>query len=76
MRGRNDFVIINNQRFFDLLDVHYKRSDWHVLSGIRHQIENVNKIAPIALGEGGKNPDGIGEWMLRKMAFWREKVAV
>ena len=59
-------MVINKQRLFDLLEIHYKRPTGQLLSEIRHRLRSLGKIAPVELGDGGKKPEGIWEWLLSK----------
>ena len=45
-----DFDVIDKKRMFDLLHTYFKHAEGHVLSEIRFQIANTNKIAPAELG--------------------------
>ena len=70
--GREDYVVINKHRIFELLEIRYTQRTGQVLSEIRHRIKSFGKISPIEVGEGGTNPEGIGVWSLGKndVSMW------
>ena len=59
-----DYVSINRHRAFDLLEVRRKQANGQLLSDIRHQIKNMNRIAPVELVDSGKNTECVREWAL------------
>ena len=56
MQGGSDYVVITKKRLFDLLWLYFQKSEGEVLSDIRTQINNLDSISPLEIGECCQTP--------------------
>ena len=61
MGGSKDYVAVDKKWVFDLLELRYNQSSGQVLAEMGSQIQNVNRMSQLELGEGGQKPEGIWE---------------
>ena len=59
-------MAIGKNWLFDLLEIHFDQSEGEVLSDIRTQIGNLDRIDPLELGGGYQTPGGLRGWILGK----------
>ena len=57
------------KRLFDLLELHYAQSKGVIMTNVRMQITELDKISPGELGIGVRNPEGIRGWLLGTKKF-------
>ena len=60
------FVVIDKEWLFGLSEARSAQSMGCVLSGVRNQINDMDKVAAVELGKGYRPPEALCEWWLEK----------